>query len=178
MTGSSKEYEYAVALFDLARETNNEETVLDGLLLVYDVWEKTPELLPFLKSPGVSKQIRLDTIRQTFEGSVPEYVVSMLCLLCEQSDIGLFDGCVKEYEKLYHTRMNLAHALVTSAVALTEEEKSALCQRLERISRAKTEVDYQVDPSLLGGLTVEMDGMILDGSLKHRLQTMKDVMDK
>ena len=73
-------------------------------------------------------------------------------------------------------REKIAHATVTSAVELTEEEKNRLIAGLEARERCRVQGEYRVDPSLLGGLIVEVEGKILDGSLRHRLSEIKEVI--
>lgn len=172
--GISKEY--ATALFELAAESGSEQEIYNGVCLVKDVFADTPELAAYLASPGIRKDVRLKTVKDTFENDVHEYVVSFLCLLCERKDIEALFECIEEYKKLYEENKNIAHAVVTSAHPLTDDEKASLVARLEKVSGKRVDAEYQIDPELLGGARVEMDGTIIDGSLRHRLESMKEVM--
>ena len=67
---------------------------------------------------------------------------------------------------------------MTSAVALTEGEKTTLIEKLSRKFGRTIHLECAVDPSLLGGLVVNVDGKVIDGSLKHRLQEIKEVMNR
>ena len=69
------------------------------------------------------------------------------------------------------------YAKITSAVVLTDAEKAKLIRKLEDTHKGKVQAEYLVLPELLGGVIVEIDGKILDGSLRHRLREMKDVMN-
>ena len=175
MNGTSKEY--AVALFSLAREKGTEKAFSASLALVDRLLKEEPLYVTFLSSPGIAKKTRLDAIREAFAGSVEEEVESFLCLLCEHGDAALFSDCRDEYERLYAHSISLTRARVTSAFELSDAQKTALKRKLEKISGHAVEADFNVDPALIGGVTVEMDGKILDGSLKHRMQKMKEVMD-
>ncbi len=170
--------EYAIALFRVARETHTEDEILKGLRFVKEVFEMTPDYYAFLTSPSISKNERLKSIDKAFGADTAEYVVSFVCLLCEHKAIDLLNECIEEYEWLYNQSQNLMHAVVTSAVELTDDEKQRLTAKLERISGHKVETQYNINSALLGGLTVEMDGYYLDGSLKNRLKTIKEVMDE
>ncbi|MBR5121311.1 MAG: ATP synthase F1 subunit delta, partial [Oscillospiraceae bacterium] len=59
---------------------------------------------------------------------------------------------------------------------LTDEEKAALTQKLEKKCKGKVELSCEVDPSIMGGLIIEMQDTVIDGSLRQRLRDMKDVM--
>ena len=66
----------------------------------------------------------------------------------------------------------------TSAVSLTDRECIELTKKLEKISGNTVSLDCHVDPSLIGGVIVEMNGRVMDGSLRHRLREVKDVINR
>jgi len=168
--------EYAIALFGLAAECGLEEEISKGLSFVREVFDETPGLDSFLRSPGISKAVRLQTLRDAFEKEVPEYVMSFLCILCENGEVEMLAECIDEYEKLYFESKNVAYAAATSAVPLTDAEKVSLREKLEKKTGKKVVIEYTLDSELLGGVVIEMDGMTIDGSLRRRLQTMKEVI--
>ena len=67
---------------------------------------------------------------------------------------------------------------MSSAVALTEREKTELKEKLEKRLGRTIRLECAIDPSLLGGLLVQVDGRVIDGSLKHRLHEIKEVMNR
>ncbi len=172
--GISKEY--AAALFALAAESGDEDRINEGLIFVRGVFKKTPELFSFLSSPGIRKDERLRVLAGAFEEEIPEYVTSFLCLLCERREIDYLFEIIEEFFKLYKQSRNRAHALIYSATELTSDEKARLIAKLEQTSGKKVDAEYIIDAGLLGGITVEMDGTVIDGSLRHNLETMKEVM--
>ena len=98
-------------------------------------------------------------------------------LLCEKGRINCFLDAVEEYQNLLNVSKRVSNAIVTSAVALSDEEKEKLGQKLEAISNTTVKMEYVVDASLLGGVIVEIDGKVLDGSIKNRLRDIKEVMN-
>lgn len=173
MTGPEKDY--AAALFMLAAEENQTDTYREALETVCRSVESEPEYLEFLASPAVSLAERLSAIDEAF-GTLPEHVVSFIKLLCEHGHIRTFPACVKEFEKLSQALKNRTTALVTSAVPLDAKQKQALCRKLESLSGKGIDAVYVVDSSLLGGVVIEIEGKTYDGSLRHRLHDVKDVM--
>ena len=105
-------------------------------------------------------------------------MLSFLKLLCEKRHIGEFAECVKDYNAMYDEILDISNARVTSAVELNEDEKASLKEKLEKISGNKTLIEYTVDKSIIGGLIVEMDGKIMDSSLRKHLKDVKDVISK
>ena len=66
--------------------------------------------------------------------------------------------------------------MVTSAVPLTAEEQEKLQAKLNAMAKGTAVIEYRLDSSLIGGLVVELDGKVMDGSLRHRLSEVKEVM--
>ena len=173
MTEMSKEY--AAALFALACEEQAEQQIAAALEHVLAAWQENPTYEELLASPAIPLSERQALIEQAF-AFAPQHAVTMIKLLCERGRIRILPDCVEEYRRLLQQRQSLAIARVTSAVELTEEEKAALAIKLQTYGSRNVVLDCTVDPSLIGGIVVEMDGRRIDGSVRHRLQQVKEVI--
>ena len=169
--------EYAMALFSLGLETGEEQVFMSALEKLHAVLEENPEYMELLSSPCIAADEREALIDEAFAASMPASVVSLIKLMCGKGRACYLPECVEEYRRLLDARSSAVTANVTSAVELTDEERAALTRRLEGMSGKKVTLVCSVDPSLLGGVIVEMDGKIMDGSLRHRLQEIKGVMN-
>ena len=161
--------EYAEALFMLALEENQVSEYSQALGFVSKAIEESPEYIDFLISPAVPLAERLAAIDEAFGGAVPEHVLSFLKILCENRQAYLLSGCIKEFEKLVQAASNRTTATVYSVVDLSESQKDALCKKLAKISSKEIDLICLKDASLIGGIRVEVDGKIFDGSIKQRL---------
>lgn len=170
--------EYGTALFALAKECGAEEEYKSSLDTVSSAFSENPEYVDFLASPSIPKDERTKAVQQAFEGQVPEHIVSFLQILCEKGHIRSFSGCVSEYNALYDASKKITVAKVKSALPLTEKEKEDLKQKLEKISGSSVGLECSTDKSLMGGLVVEMGGKVIDGTLRHRLREVKDVISR
>ena len=170
--------EYGEALFSLAVETNNTDGFKSALDSVCEIFKGDPEYVEFLACYGIPVKERTDALAQAFCDSLPEYVLSFLQILCEQGAIKDFYECVNMYNALYAEHKKQTTATVTSATPLDENQKSALVKKLEKLCSKSVTLDCRLDKSVLGGLVIELDGKIIDGSLKHKLQKVKEVIDK
>lgn len=83
----------------------------------------------------------------------------------------------KEYDKLLRESEKRSTAFVTSAAELTEIQKSDLKNKLEKLSGNSVDMEFSVDTKLIGGIVVKMDDKLFDGSLKKRLQEIKEAID-
>lgn len=169
--------EYGTALFMLATEESERESYAAALEGLKQAFSDDPEYLALLSSPSIPLGERVAIIDEAFGSTLPEHILSYLKLLCEKGRISHFTESVEEYTALLHASQEIATAKVTSAVALTEAEKKKLIGSLEAMKKCKVQAEYFVDSTLLGGLIVEVDGKVMDGSLRHRLHEVKEVMN-
>lgn len=175
---SQVKIEYAQALFMLAMEEDSVESFENALDDVAKAFSDEPKYMQFLSSPGIALSERLSAIEEAFGNTYPREIVSFLKLLCERRHIEEFNDCVCEYKRLANELSKVSWAKVTSAVELTDDEKKALQEKLEKMSGHTVMLDLTVDKSILGGIIVEIDGKVMDNSLKKHLKDVKDVISK
>ncbi len=176
MTEMSKSY--ADALFSLALETNTVFETLMKLKEVRDGLKGTEGALDLLASPSIPKDERCAVLEKAFGDVQPEHVLSFVGVLVQHGHIRELDDCVDAYTALHDEHARLSTAYVTSAVELNAEEKALLTAKLGKKLNRTIHLECTVDPSLLGGMVVNVDGKVIDGSLKHKLQEIKEVMTK
>ena len=71
---------------------------------------------------------------------------------------------------------SISYATVTSALELTDDERAKLISKLEKMCGTKVQIEEKTDPSLIGGIVIEVDGKVIDGSIRNRLSDVKDVI--
>ena len=168
--------EYAAALFMLACEKNKKQEYAAALETVEQALKEEPLYLSFLSSPGIPKEERLAALKEAFSAHVPEDVISFLQLMCEKGRIDSFSEACEAYQQLFAESERVMDVKVTSAVELTQAEKEKLQNKLETVYKSSVHMSYAQDASLMGGMIVEIDGKVLDGSLKSRLHDIKEVI--
>lgn len=170
--------EYAEALFSLAAESNNERAIMNELDGMAEIFKENADLIALLDSPAIPISDRIAVIDTVFSDCAREHVLSFLKLLCEKRRTAIFFECTEKYRALLKVKESTVTASVTSAVELTDEEIAALKNKLEKTSGQTVVLNIVTDPSILGGLIVDMDGKVTDGSLRHRLRDVKEVMSR
>ena len=169
--------EYGAALFMLACEVDRAKEYGEALAQIRSAFSESADYVSLLASPGIPLSERLGVIDAVFASSVPEHVLSYLKLLCEKGRLSCFEEAYAEYTALLDASLRVTHARITSAVPMTDQEKESLVRKLEITHKGKVFAEYSQDPDILGGVIVEIDGKIMDGSLRHRLRDVKDVMN-
>ncbi|MBQ4067131.1 MAG: ATP synthase F1 subunit delta [Clostridia bacterium] len=168
--------EYARALFMLASEEGICNECLEDLCLIRRLLLEERAYVDLLSSPAIPLAERLSAIDEAFSGSIGEYTVYFLKLLCEKGRMRDIFDAIREYEALYKELSGRSTAVVISAAELSDEQKDALLARLERVTGKRIDFVWRLDPELIGGLRIEIDGKVYDGTLKSRLRDVKEVM--
>jgi F-type H+-transporting ATPase subunit delta len=118
-------------------------------------------------------------VKQAFEGKAHEYIVSFMLLLCDRGYFSYMTGCIDTFKKRYFENFNISQGIVVSAYPLNDEEKEKLQKALEvKANGRKIILNFSVDESLIGGFFVEMDGKVIDSTLKKKLSGLKDILSK
>ncbi len=175
MTDIAKEY--GAALFMLAKEEAKTDAFAQSLCVVEAAFAAEPDYTVLLSSPNIAREERTALIEAAFAGSVEETVLSFLKLLCEEGYIRAFDAAKAEFDALLADDQRVSFATVTSAVPLTDGEKQTLLSKLQALGGRTVEAHYLLDETLLGGMVVEMDGTVYDGSLKRQMRQIKEVIE-
>ncbi|MDO4632824.1 MAG: ATP synthase F1 subunit delta [Eubacteriales bacterium] len=160
---------YGDSLYELAVEEQLEETMIEQLKEVRQLFRENPDYLSLLSEPSIPKKDRTEMIEAAFGTQAQRYLVNFLKILCERGILREFSGCVEEFTRRYYADHNIAEAVVTGAVRLTDDQMNRLQARLEQISGKKISLVQKIDPSVLGGLRVELEGKLMDGTISGRL---------
>ncbi len=174
MTGTEREY--ATALFSLAVEENSVETLREALEGVKEILSENSDYIEFLSCPAIELSERLDCIDEAF-GSLPEYAVSFIKVLCENGRAKTVISCIDEFIGLAMSYSNVTKAVISSVTKLSDAQKTAVTEKLIKLTGKNIEPVYITDKSLIGGIKIEVDGKCYDGSIRHRLSELKDVMN-
>lgn len=167
---------YGEALFILAREENRIDDFYNSLKTAESSFKDCPEYLQFLSTPSIAKCERTMALDEAFGGKINDYVLSFLKLLCEHGKAESFFDCVSEYERLREWVSHTAVATVKSAVCLNETQKQKLVKSLERHTGKTITLKCVTDTSVIGGVEVEVDGEVLDGTIKNNLKRTREVI--
>ena len=160
---------YGVSLYDFASEEKLTDAILEQMQEIKQIFRDNPDYLRLLSEPAVKREERTDLIEKAFGADAERYLVNFLKLLCEKNLLREYEGCTEEFTKRYNADHGIAEAVVTSAVELTEEKKKALKEKLEKMSGKTVSLVTKVNPAVVAGLKVEIEGTEIDGTVNGRL---------
>lgn len=165
-------------MYDLAAEEQLTEPIMKDLIEVRGIFRENQDYLRLLAEPSIKREERIGLIEKAFGTACERYFVSFLKLLCDRGMLGEYEGCVEAYKKRYNADHNIAEAVVTSAVALNNGQLKALSARLEEMSGKTIALTSKVDPKVLAGIKVELEGKQLDGTVMGRLAGMSKKLEE
>lgn len=164
---------YGQALFDLSVEEGKVDEYAQQVQFIARAFEENPQLLELLNHPQITREEKLEVLTNCFSGRVADDLTGFLVIIVKagrQNFIpGIFEyflDAVKEYKHI-----GVAH--VTSAVALSQAQQSALEKRLlDTTDYVDFEMHFHVDASLIGGMVIRIGDKVVDSSIKTKLETL------
>lgn len=114
-----------------------------------------------------------EVVRQAALGPVGRQVLNLTELLLERRRMAVLPAIATEYRRLLDRRRGIAQAVVTSAAPLAKADLDAVRERVEQLAGTTVELRADVDPDLLGGVTVRLGDRLLDASVRGRLERLR-----
>jgi F-type H+-transporting ATPase subunit delta len=163
---------YAKAIFAIAKEQNSLQRTGEELDALASL-ASHPDLAAVLSNPILGEESR-QAIAHTFADQLELGPMSrnFVFLLAEHKRLDQFVGIADHYRRLVDLALGQTRAEIASAVALRADHRQKLIASLERLTEKTVLPTERVDPQLLGGLVVEVQGKVYDGSVQTQLQRL------
>ncbi len=167
---------YAQAIYGLCVQDHTEAETLSQLRAAYDAMRGADGYIDLLSSPAIPKSDRIDLVDRALAGQYSDRVLGFLKVLISHGQISCIGECIDAMGRLYDDAQGILTAEAVSAVPLTDAQADALIQKLQARTGRTIHLIRRVDPDLIGGIAVYVDGKVFDGSIRRRLNELKDVM--
>jgi F-type H+-transporting ATPase subunit delta len=168
---------YARALFEAAREDDVLDRVHDELGEFADALDEDRNLQVFLFSPYFSSEEKKDGVRRIVSDA-DERTLNFLELLAERHRMPVVFRIRRAFDSMWADERKLLPVIVTSAVELDEELVKSIGERIEEQTGREVELSSKVDPDVLGGLQVRVGNMVLDATVRNRLEQLRKQVAK
>ena len=163
---------YSRALFEAAKEHDVLDRVHDELGEFADALSESRELQVFFFSPYFSSQEKKEGLGKLIEDA-DEHFVRFLELLAERHRLPAIFRIRRRFDDLWREENKLLPVSVTSAVELDPELVEGVGKRIEEQTGQRVELSSKVDPDVLGGLVLQVGNMVLDASVRNRLEQLR-----
>ena len=168
---------YARALFEVAKERDVLDTIRDQLAQFVDTLKADRQLRTFFFSPYFSTAEKKDGLSRTVEDA-EETFMNFLESLIERERMPEIFGIRARYEDLWEAERKLLPVEVTSAVALDEDTVRSIGERIASGTDNQVALTTVVDPDVLGGILVRVGNVILDASIRSRLDQLRKEVER
>jgi ATP synthase F1 delta subunit len=163
---------YADALFEVAREKGKLDAIRDQLTQFADALDGNRELRVFFFSPYFSSAEKVEGLRRAVSGAEPE-LVNFLELLIEKHRMTEAFRIRRRFDQLWKQENRRLDVTVTSAVELDPAVTEKVGAEIERQTGQKVELASRVDEEILGGIVLQVGNMVLDASIRNRLEKLR-----
>lgn len=174
-------HRYSKALFEIARETYQDELIEAELESISAALKDDPSIERFLSNPRLSleqKKQFLGRIYQERRHEVYEILLNFFLLLFKKNRFYLIHEIATHFKRIADEVQGQGVAEIRTAVPMKQEAQVMLVSRLEKIAGYKITVQNVVDPSLIGGVMVKVRNKVIDDSVKNKIELMKKELTK
>ncbi len=165
---------YAAALYDIAKAQNKIADFSKDCEFIASTLKASRELLNAVKSPVINQEKKAALLKAVFSGKVSKQLEDALTLLVQKGRAPIIPDVMKEFQAILDEQSGIMIAQVESAIPLDESEKQIIAQKLEEVSGKKIRMEHKINPSLIGGFTARIGDTVLDGSVKHKLERLRE----
>ena len=164
---------YAESLFDLAKGENKVTQYLDDIKLVGEVLDSDPQIVQFFNHVLIGNDKKIQLLDQSFKGNVDQYVLNFLKLLVQSRRIRYIDDIVKSYINLSNQYLGIEEGMIYTPYELTDQQIQDIEKAISQKENKKVTLKVSIDPSLLGGIKVQIANRIYDGTTKNKVEMLK-----
>ena len=167
---------YAEALFGAARERNELEEVLSDLGEFIEALHDSEELRLFFYGGQIPERQKRRALDGLTEGMKPS-TTNFLKVLVDNGREEILEEVLARYEELVKEHLGRIEVEVTTAVELSEDQRGRLKERLAEVLEGREIIlETNVDPGLVGGAVFRYGGRMMDGSIRGRLESLREGM--
>lgn len=172
------EKRYALALYEIAEKKNNVDEYLRDLTEICNIFDENKDFYEVLKHPVINTTKKKQLFTDLFKGKIDDELLFFMIILIEKGRILQLKDILNQMENIDLERRNTIRGLVKTVVPLLDDELKQLKDIFEKKYEKTILFDTKVDKSLLGGVYVKVGNDVIDGTLKSKIEEMKDLMLK
>jgi F-type H+-transporting ATPase subunit delta len=163
---------WARALFEVAKEKDALDEVRDELATFDDALNQNRDLAVFFFSPYFSTEEKKNGLERAVTGASPT-LMNFLEALIERQRMPAIFRIKTRYDQMWEDERDLLPVEVTSAIELDKSTVSNIGERIGEQTKRTVELSSKVDPDILGGIVLRVGNVVLDASIRNRLEQLR-----
>ena len=168
---------YSLALYELAEESNATHEIEKDSLSIVQLISNSEDFNSLIKDPTNKKEDQLNVILKISEKfKINNLLTKFLSFLISKRRFFYVEKILKNFIEICSKKRGEIKAELTAAKELTEKEINSIKEELTKNFSSKIKLNYKYDPSLIGGLIVQVGSTMVDTSIKNKLQKITNRM--
>ena len=167
---------YGQALYDLAKDENLTDELLEQMAVLNEGFSAEPAFVQLLCAPSIPKEERCQVLDDSLRGQVHPYVLNFMKILTEKGYMRHFADCCRLFRQQYNKDKGILPVVAVTKLPLSDELRRKLTDKLTVVTGKTIDLECRVDPECLGGVRLELDGIQVDGTVRHRLDEIRKLL--
>lgn len=165
---------YGEALFNLAVEQNKMDAFYEEVQVVQKSIQDNPEFSKLMNHPKILKEEKTDVMTKVFKGRISDEILGFLILIITKDRYGKIQEILDYFINEVKSYKGIGIAFVTTATEINQAKQKEIEEKLlATTSFNKMEMHYNVDESLIGGMTIRIGDRVVDSSIKTKLEELE-----
>ena len=164
---------YAKALLNTGIEVQILPQLREDLKLIDATCRTEPRILQVMNSPSVLRETKLQLLKQLFGEKVSPYTIRFIETLLQRNRQQLLPDILRSFESQYNRHENIRQAVLTTASPVDEAQRQAVVRLLETRYRAHIELTCRINPDIIGGFVLNVDGDQYDAAVETALRRIQ-----
>lgn len=165
---------YGAALYEAASDLGKTGEFIDAVKVIGTVFREQPDFFRLLRTPSIAPRERKEIAAKVFDGRVPHELLNLIYVLVDKRRLGSFAGIARAFEKQADAREGVSRGRIESATELSEEQLARFEEQTGRLLRRNVKLEPGVEPRLIGGVRIYVDGKFIDASVRGKLDELKE----
>lgn len=170
---------YARALYNLAKEKNEQDVVFEQMRVLEQAFDSDPVIMEFIASPLIRPTDKVKAFEAlNAKVALSEALQNFLLLLTKKNRLSVFKDILSAYQMIADEAHGVTRGVVRSATVLGPDERKRISELVSRATKKQVILTYKEDPALLGGLVAEVGSYTFDDSLISHLTRMNEQLTR
>lgn len=165
---------YAAALLGVAVEQNELDAVTRDIDFLEKLISGVPAFAAFLKSPVISTERKKKALRELLAGKTAQTVGAFVLLLASKDRESHLEEIIREFRRLRDEQLGVVTVKARAAAEFSPDQRKRLSDRVEAATGKKVRLEFERDPALIGGFTVQYEDTVWDASVRRQLELLRE----
>jgi len=165
---------YSEALFEVALESNKIDSLRDELKFVVDTFNEYPKLYDIMLTPKVNIDEKKVVFNETFGSHISDELHNFVKILFDKKRGSDIKDIYTAFSDRVDEHNGIVNVIVETVVQMDETQIESLTSKLHDMTGKEIRLVNKISPDVLGGMVVRIGDKIIDGSVKRKLEELKD----